>query len=140
MPNRDEFLDSCHRDAELFEAAIRDGGDLTQPVDGCPEWDLAALVTHLGGLHRYITFAIETGGPPDGGFPAAPDERASYADWFAAGAAKLEAALRARPDDTPCWTFFRNAPQTIGTWVRRQAQELAVHRYDAEMAATGTAA
>ena len=43
------------------------------------------------------------------------------------------------PDDEPCWTFFPNAPKTVGTWVRRQCQELAVHRYDAEMAATGTA-
>ena len=138
MPSRDEFLDSYHRDAELFAAAVRAGGDLAQPVDGCPDWDLAALVEHLGTLHRYITAAIEGGGKPDA-FPSAPTDRGELADWFVDGAAKLEAALRARPDDEPCWTFFSNAPQTIGTWVRRQAQEIAVHRYDAEMAATGTA-
>ena len=137
MPTRDEFLDSYHRDAELFEAAVRDGGDLTQPVDGCPDWDLAHLVTHLGRLQRYITTGIELGDP--GTFPSAPEDRATYADWFADGAAKLEAALRARPDDEPCWTFFPNAEQRVGTWVRRMAQEIAVHRYDAEMAATGIA-
>ncbi|MEY2419267.1 MAG: hypothetical protein QOG90_1947 [Actinomycetota bacterium] len=138
MPSRDEYLDSLHRDAELFEAALRDGGDLTQPVDGCPGWDLAALAEHLGTLHRYITAGIESGGKPDA-FPSAPTERAALADWFAEGAAALEAALRGRPDDEPCWTFFSNAPQTIGTWVRRQAQEIAVHRYDAEIAAAGIA-
>jgi uncharacterized protein (TIGR03083 family) len=100
---------------------------------------LAALVTHLGRLHRYITAGITSGGKPEGGFPPAPEDRATYADWFAEGAAALEAELRARPDDEPCWTFFHNTPQTIGTWVRRQAHELAIHRYDAEMAATGIA-
>ncbi|HVV37072.1 MAG TPA: maleylpyruvate isomerase N-terminal domain-containing protein [Acidimicrobiales bacterium] len=139
MPSREQFLDSLHRDAELFEAAVRAGGDLTQPVDGCPEWDLGALVEHLGTLQRYITAGIESGGKPTGGWPSAPEDRARFADWFAEGAAALEAALRARPDDEACWTFFPNAPQTIGTWVRRQAHELAVHRYDAEMAATGVA-
>jgi uncharacterized protein (TIGR03083 family) len=141
MPTRDEFLDSLHRDAELFAAAVRAGlesGDLTQPVDGCPEWDLGALVEHIGTLHRYITAGIESGGKPDS-FPSPPSDHAELAAWFEDGAAKLEAALRARPDDEPCWTFFANVPQTIGTWVRRQAQEIAVHRYDAEMAATGTA-
>src|SRR4051794_9347216 len=115
MPSRDQYLDSLHRDAELFEAAVRAGGDLSQPVDGCPGWDLAALVEHIGTLHRYITEGIESGGKPAGGSPAAPAERATFADWFADGAAALEAALRARPDDEPCWTFFPNAPQTIGT-------------------------
>jgi uncharacterized protein (TIGR03083 family) len=138
MPTRDEFLDSYHRDAELFEAAVRAGGDLTQPVDGCPDWDLAHLVSHLARLHRYIATGIEFGDP--GKFPTnVPDDPAKYADWFAEGAAKLEALLRGRPDDEPCWTFFPNAPQVVGTWVRRMAQEIAVHRYDAEMAAAGIA-
>jgi uncharacterized protein (TIGR03083 family) len=137
MPTREQFLASLHRDIELFEAAVRAGGDLTQPVDGCPEWTLASVVEHVGGLHRYITTGIELGDP--GKWPGPPDDKATYADWFADGAAKLEAALAARPDDEPCWTFFDNAPKVIGTWVRRQAQEIAVHRYDAEMAATGTA-
>ena len=139
MPTRDEYLDSLHRDIDLFTAAVRAGGDMTQPVDGCPDWDLAALVAHLGTLHRYITAGIETGGKPDGGFPAPPDDRAAYAEWIAEGGAALEASLLARPDDEPCWTFFPNAEQVIGTWVRRMAQEIAVHRYDAEMAATGIA-
>jgi uncharacterized protein (TIGR03083 family) len=137
MPSRDEFLDSFHRDAELFDAAIRAGGDLTQPVDGCPDWTLRSLVEHMGSLHRYIATGIELGDP--GKFPAPPDNVDAYADWFRDGAAKIEALLRSKPDDEPCWTFFPNAEQRVGTWVRRMAQEIAVHRYDAEMAATGIA-
>lgn len=138
MPSRDEFLDTFHRDAELTEAALRGAGTLDQPVDGCPDWDLAALVAHLGGLHRFVATGIEHGDP--GKWPGPPGDRAAYADWFADGAAALEGVLRSRPDDEPCWTFFRNAEQVVGTWVRRQCHELAVHRYDAELAATGTAA
>lgn len=138
MPTRDEFLDTFHRDAELFEAAVRAGGDLTQPIDGCPDWDLAGLVAHVGTLHRNILKGVELSEfpkPPS----EAPTDRAVLADWFAEGAAAMEAFLRGNPDETECWTFFSNAPKTVGTWVRRQCQELAVHRYDAEMAATGTA-
>lgn len=139
MPTRDEFLDCFHRDAELFEAAVRAGGDLDAPIDGAPDWDLAELVHHIGGLHRFVTEAIATGAKPTSGWGRGPDDRAQLADWFASGAAELEAALRAHPDDTATYTFFDNAPKTVGTWVRRQCHELAVHRYDAELAALGVA-
>lgn len=137
MPTREQFLDTFHRDAELLEAAVRSGGALDQPVDGCPEWTLASLVAHIGSLHRYIATGIELGDP--GKFPGPPSDVAAYADWFTDGAAAMEAVLRSRGDDEACWTFFPNAAPVIGTWVRRQCHELAVHRYDAELAATGTA-
>lgn len=135
MLSRDDFLDSFHRDSELFEVALREG-NVNAEVDGCPGWSVADLVEHIGQLHRYVTDAIVTAAKP-GGWPAGPE--GDLADWFAAGAAALEAAMRERSDDTACYTFFDNAPKTVGTWIRRQAQEIAVHRYDAELAATGTA-
>lgn len=138
MPTRDEFLATLHRDAELFEAAVRAGGDLTQPVDGCPDWDLGNLVEHVGVLHRFITAGIIADAMPSDR-AAPPADRSQYADWFAEGAVALEATLTGRPDDQACWTFFPTAAPVVGTWVRRQCQELAVHRYDAELAATGTA-
>jgi len=138
-PTRDDFLNSFHRDAELFEAAVRAGGDLTQPVDGCPDWDLAALVVHLAELQHYIAEGVRTREKPATGWPKAPEDRAELADWYAEGAAGLEAALRGVADDEPCWNFFPNTAQVGATWVRRCAQEQAVHRYDAEMAATGIA-
>ena len=91
MLTRDDYLDSFHRDAALLEAALHAGGDLDQPVDGCPEWDVAELVHHIGGLHRFVTEALETGDKPAGGWGRGPDDRAAFADWFAQGAAGLEA-------------------------------------------------
>jgi uncharacterized protein (TIGR03083 family) len=139
MPTRDEFLASTHRDIELFEAAVRAGGDLRQPVDGCPDWELADLVVHLCELHRYIGEGVRTRQKPTGGWPKVPEDRAVLADFVAEGARALEDALRGVGDDEPCWNFFPNTAQVGATWIRRCAQELAVHRYDAEMAATGTA-
>ena len=138
MPTRDEYLSTLHRDIELFETAIRAGGDLTQPVDGCGDWTLADLVQHVGRLERLIVEGITAGETPKAQAEPPQDAR-EYAAWFAEGAAGLEAMLASKPDDEPCWTFFPNAPQAIGTWVRRMTQEHAVHRYDAELAATGTA-
>jgi hypothetical protein len=139
MPTRERFLDTFHRDVELFTATLRESGELTQPVDGCPEWDLAGLAAHVGGLHRYVTTGIELGDP--GKWPGPPAQRSAYADWFADGAAALEVALRARPDAEPCWTFFPNAEQVVGTWVRRQCQEMAAfgtaETIDAEIAKDG---
>ena len=137
MPTREQFLDTFHHDAELFEAAVRAGGELDQEIDGCPDWTLASVVEHVGGLQRFVATGIEFGDP--GKWPGPPADRAGYADWFAEGAAALEVLLRSKSDDEACWTFFPNAPHVMGTWVRRQCHELAVHRYDVELAATGTA-
>jgi uncharacterized protein (TIGR03083 family) len=56
------------------------------------------------------------------------------ADWFAAGAAELVATLGSVDLDQECWTFSSSA-STARFWVRRQAHETAVHRWDAETAA-----
>ena len=138
MPARDDYLETFHRDSLAFTDALRASDGLTEPIDGCPDWELRDLAEHIGVLHRVINAGIESGEMPSDR-AAAPDDRAAYADWFAEGAAALEATLRSKPDNEPCWTFFPNAPQQIGTWVRRMCQELAVHRYDAELAATGVA-
>ncbi|MFH8369367.1 maleylpyruvate isomerase family mycothiol-dependent enzyme [Streptomyces sp. NPDC018031] len=60
---------------------------------------------------------------------------AGLIDWFRDGAAALEALFRSRPPDETVWTWSRE--QTVGFWLRVQAIEAAVHRWDAE-AATGT--
>jgi len=44
-------------------------------------------------------------------------------------------ALGAAPPDLECWTFLA-APSPLAFWARRQAHETAVHRVDAEQAAS----
>ncbi|GAA3133189.1 hypothetical protein GCM10020001_064550 [Nonomuraea salmonea] len=47
---------------------------------------------------------------------------------------KAEFAARKPEDATPTWY---NPDQTVGFWIRRMAQEVVVHRVDAELAAGG---
>jgi hypothetical protein len=76
-----------------------------------------------------VTAALAT--PPDGeapeavGLPKGPDCLPAYA-------AALDAvidALAATPPDRETWTFL--GPSAAVFWMRRQAQEVAVHRIDA---------
>jgi len=55
---------------------------------------------------------------------------AALVEWFATGAAALEAQFVDTPADEPVWTWDAN--QTAGFWQRMQAIEAAIHRWDAE--------
>lgn len=111
-----------------------DAAGLRRPVRSCPGWDVAEVVRHLGGVHRWATAIVDTG--RDGSVDAvavaarAPDRGhpADLRDWFAEGAHQLRAAVGAAPADRPCWTLAGSG--TASFWVRRQALETAVHRVD----------
>ena len=100
-------------------------------VPGCPEWDLADLVWHLGEVQHFWGWLVRTRATSPAGYPEpgrpADDDLPAFA---AARARELEDALsRAEPTD-PVWTW---APQQDVAFVlRRQAQEATVHRVDAE--------
>jgi uncharacterized protein (TIGR03083 family) len=119
----------------LAAAADRAGWDT--PVPGT-DWDVRALVTHVGGVHRWAADIVDTcsstgdtaagqavgSGPPD-------DE---LLEWYQNGHAALVQTLRDAPADLACFTFLP-ADSPLHFWARRQAHETAVHRADAEAAA-----
>lgn len=118
----------------LATAAERSGWDA--PVAAC-EWDVRALVTHVGGIYRWAAATIATASR-DGddatsrtvGTGPGDDE---LLDWFRTGHAALVATLDAAPADLDCVTFLP-APSPLAFWARRQAHETAIHRADAESA------
>src|SRR5690606_3449411 len=55
------------------------------------------------------------------------------ATWFEKGAARLAATLRAADPSAPTWHPFL-VERVAGVWPRRQAHEMAIHRWDAERA------
>jgi uncharacterized protein (TIGR03083 family) len=57
-------------------------------------------------------------------------------DWYLRTNANLVEVLEAAPDDLEAFTFLP-APTPRAMWARRQAHETAIHRYDAELAASG---
>jgi uncharacterized protein (TIGR03083 family) len=102
--------------------------DETQPVAACPGWTLRELIEHLGSVHRWATQIVLTGEPQREQEHIVEDLR----QWFAEGAAALLETLAAADPDRPCWSFTRE--RRVGFWVRRQALETVVHRWDAERA------
>jgi uncharacterized protein (TIGR03083 family) len=110
-------------------------GHLDRPVPTCPEWDVAALVTHLGGVYGWVVGILESNGEPfQGKRPDPPGERAELPEWFASLHSQVIEALSTRPPDAPAWVFASSAPHEAGWWYRRQALETAVHRVDTESA------
>ncbi|MDQ2754088.1 MAG: maleylpyruvate isomerase family mycothiol-dependent enzyme [Actinomycetota bacterium] len=133
-------------DAAGHIAACRAEGDLLAdlaapgfgaPVLGvavptCPEWDLAALVAHTGGVHRRVTQSLRTNAAPVGKRPE-PPEGGDLLAWYRQGLDDLVDEME-RDDDpgTPAWTWA--GTRSRGWWYRRMAAETAVHRVDGQIA------
>jgi uncharacterized protein (TIGR03083 family) len=136
----DQYIETIRADGDsLAEAAQRAGLDAAVPT--CPDWRVADLLRHLGGVHRWAAGHV-TGQRRE---PFSPDEEARLfaapaddllLDWFRDGHRALTAALASAEPALDCWTFLP-AGSPLEFWARRQAHETAVHRADAEAAAGG---
>ena len=106
--------------------------DLDRAVPGCPGWDVARLLDHLGRVHRWVTGRLTT--PPDEEAPAPPrrGEEVDPRAWVADGGAALLDALAAADPDAAVATFDGLGSPRF--WLRRQAHETSVHAWDARSA------
>ncbi|MCF2528692.1 maleylpyruvate isomerase family mycothiol-dependent enzyme [Yinghuangia soli] len=149
-----DFVARFRDEAARFEAAVRRAADAPEapPVPSCPGWTVSDLVLHLGQVHRVVTAILRTRlvDPPEGEDPefGLPGERpgwpaprggptpgpvpASLVEWYAAGAEELGGTFAATDPALHVWTW--SPEQTAGFWMRMQAIEAAVHRWDAEAA------
>ncbi|MFE9429119.1 maleylpyruvate isomerase family mycothiol-dependent enzyme [Kitasatospora sp. NPDC006697] len=143
-------------ESAAFEQAIRQAAEAPAAplVPSCPEWSAADLTFHLGAVHRLVARLLteRSSTPPDPtelsflDLPAGtadwpPTDRpaekpftgpvaASLVDWFAAGAAALGRTFADTPADARVWTY--GADPTAAFWLRVQAIEVSLHRWDAE--------
>jgi uncharacterized protein (TIGR03083 family) len=128
------YLSSLASDgASLADAA---DGHWERRVRGCPEWNMAQLVVHMGGVHAWACKAVAAGGEPVGprGSASAPEDPVELLGWYRDGLAALVTALSVDPGQ-PAWTFRAGGGDNVGWWRRRQALETAMHRWDAQDAA-----
>jgi uncharacterized protein (TIGR03083 family) len=129
-----QYLDAItYESVALADAAER--GDLDAQVPSCPDWTLARLVAHIGEVQQWARILVEQRASERISrrtLPAAPSG-ADLIPWFREQAPQLVATLAATDPSTPMWTF--TADQTARFWSRRQAHEVAVHRWDAELTA-----
>jgi uncharacterized protein (TIGR03083 family) len=122
-----DYLAHLRADADAVLAVLAIA-DLTEPVRACPGWSLRELAEHLGGVHRWATEIVRTGEPQ----PEQEHQVAELATWFTDGATSLIETLAAADPNAPCWSFTRD--RRVAFWLRRQALETVMHRWDAEQA------
>jgi uncharacterized protein (TIGR03083 family) len=125
----DELLRHLEADGRAFAAAVAAAPPDT-PVPSCPDWDLARLRAHLVRIHAWVELTVRTRatGRLDRRSMEVPASTEETLD-------RLLATLRETPSDAPVWNWTIAQPHRAAFWARRMAQETAVHRWDAEVAA-----
>ena len=128
-----DYLATFAAENVRFISAAQASG-FAAPVASCPGWNVGDLVFHVGKVQRWFHFMLSTNGADPKGSPrsAQPETDAAMVEWFREGAAVIENYLAGVSDTEPVWTFTGG---DVGRWAkRRQAQEVLVHRFDAELA------
>jgi uncharacterized protein (TIGR03083 family) len=124
-------VEAVEREMDGFVTALA-AGPLDAPVPTCPDFTVDDLAEHVGAFAGFWTHILCEGtGRPKPPFADVGDE--GRVEWMAALARNLAVELRATPPDTAVWTWFP-PDQTAGFVTRRIANELAVHRVDAQVA------
>lgn len=139
------YIESVEFEGARFASAA-DDGPLDAPVVACPGWDMRDLVRHLGEIHLWAAANVADPKPkrlhvseladlarcwPD--LASRWPDNGELVTWYRATHANLVDVLRSAPADVEAFTFLPAAtPLTM--WARRQASEIAVHRFDAEHA------
>lgn len=125
-----DYFQSIDADTErLLKVAAR---GLDAPVPSCPDWQVADVVSHVATVYEHKVRVMADNGWPS---PWPPPDfarrepiaflRDAKTDLFA------EFAAHEMSEQT---TTFSPEDGTIGFWARRMALEVAVHRFDAELA------
>jgi hypothetical protein len=126
------FLDCLAADYQALRDAAA-AAEPTAPVPCCPGWALTDLVFHVAEVYLHKLTVIRTGEwprqwPPPG---LADEPRLALLDRTYA---ELTAEFAARGPASKAPTWY-DPDQTVAFWIRRMAQETAIHRIDAEQAA-----
>ena len=129
-----EFVATLSSEGDAFVTAARHAG-VEAPVPPCPDWTVADLCAHVGRLHRWAGEIVRLRPAPAGRDwrdRIQPPSGPALIDFVVEGlAAFVDVLDAARPGDA-CWTWVD--VQNVGFWARRQAHEIAIHRWDAQSA------
>lgn len=111
--------------------------DWSRPVQDCPGWNAADLVGHMGAILGWIAKIVTSGqAVPRRDRETPPADRDTLAAWYEAHLDRTLTILTATPPGSWTWTFSSRGDQRVSWWRRRLAVELAIHRWDAQRAAS----
>ncbi len=126
----DRYLALLRSDGTLLADSARP--DLEAAVPPCPGWAVRDVVTHTAEVYEHKLACIALQAPPEPWPPDWPADRDPLA-WFDDAHGRLLDVLGSTDPATPAYTWWP-PDQTMGFWVRRMAQETAVHRVDVQSA------
>lgn len=136
MSIKDLALRCFEADGAAFFAAVAQDPDADVP--SCPGWKVDELVGHMGRIHTWAAQIVRsrTQEPISSRlFPEGPEDAGLRLNWGRERHAELLDALRELGEDDPIWVFGPTSHVGRGAfWLRRQAQELMLHRWDAQNA------
>ncbi|NOX29980.1 MAG: maleylpyruvate isomerase family mycothiol-dependent enzyme [Actinobacteria bacterium] len=139
-----DYIKFVKAEGESFASAAEQG-ELNVEIAACPGWDMREMVRHLGLIHLWA--AANVANPQQDVIQdtndvtefarywptlAAWPEDADLTLWYRNTHANLVTVLENAPLDVECATFLL-AASPLAMWTRRQASEIAMHRFDAEM-------
>jgi uncharacterized protein (TIGR03083 family) len=113
-------------------------GNFTAAVVGCPGWTVSDLVWHIRRVHYFWGSIVEGLLTDPNAVPeiSRPDSAAELLADYRQGVERLTSVLSAADQTAPLWTWSHQKDVAFVT--RHQVQEAAVHRWDAETAASRT--
>lgn len=131
------WIAAIERDGAAVAATVPERLGLAVPT--CPGWSVRDLIVHLGAVHRWAATFLAAG--PDSKERFAPiddaPDGAAVTDWYRDRLDELLTELRRHDPDEPARYFAGRT--TARFWIRRQAHETVVHRWDSENAAGAAA-
>jgi uncharacterized protein (TIGR03083 family) len=129
----EQQIERIRTDGEALARAV-EAGPFDAPVPGCPGWDVETLLRHIGDVHRWAATIVRDRSAQrlERDFEGPPGREALLA-WYRDGCHALVDTLVNASAEDAFW-FWGPAPNALAFWARRQANETAVHRCDAENA------
>lgn len=125
-------LSALAADSQAVADLAEDRMELKVPT--CPDWTVADLLGHLGGVYSWVWLVVRADGEkPDKGRDVAPEDPAGMVQWFRQQRAAALSALESKEPGEPAWSFVGR--RDVGWWRRRQALETAIHLHDVQDAA-----
>jgi uncharacterized protein (TIGR03083 family) len=131
------YLKYLRSDGEALADAARTAPSAAVP--SCPEWDMTALVTHVGGLYSWVDHILRTRATEYAKRQTeAPDGAQATLEWYEEALRQILSTLGETDPDQEVWNWRDRGPAPARFWWRRMAHETAIHRWDGEAAVGST--